>query len=523
MDRFKILSKIGEGAYSTVYMVKRLEDENIYALKKVKIKDLSKKEKNNALNEIRILASVNSPYIISYKESFIDDIDQTLCIVMEYANDGDLFEKIRLYKKNNTHFYENDIWKIFIQITKGLNDLHEYNILHRDLKSANVFLFKNGNAKLGDLNVSKITSRGVGCTQTGTPYYASPEVWKDKPYNYKSDIWSLGCVFYEIINLVTPFRANSMSELYKKVMSGEYPPINKNFDKNFQVIIDRILKVKPEERPTTNEILDMDEVKYKIEDLNLFNVKNLKKFKGLNVNKSCDDYNNIINFNTEYLSKMEKIKILKRNVSQIISNTNSKNSKNTKNKNDDDKVIDDLLITKLSYSNSNNDNKIKLNKLITKNKKLNFSKLKKPEAVDIFQKNFINFQNKMKEKKKIVLSTIKCPKKLYKLNNGKLPPERYSNNDNDYIYNQYSPPWRNNFLPLHLLPKIKKDENKNANKSIDMDLSAGKNNLLNNEKPTQKNSINILKKQNSFNTIQMKINPKQPLNFYGKINIIVEE
>ena len=141
MQNFTIINKIGEGAYSTVYTVRRIEDNNLYALKKVKIKNLSLKEKQNALNEVRILASVNSPFVISYKESFIDEKDQTLCIVMEYADEGDLFQKITLYKKLHVTFDENDVWKIFIQITKGLHDLHEFNILHRDLKSANVFLF----------------------------------------------------------------------------------------------------------------------------------------------------------------------------------------------------------------------------------------------------------------------------------------------------------------------------------------------------------------------------------------------
>ena len=234
MEQFKIINKIGEGAYSAVYTVKRIEDGEIYALKKVNIKKLSKKEQANALNEVRILASINSPYIIGYKESFIDESDQTLCIIMEYADDGDLYQKIKLYTKNKTFFMEHDIWRIFIQITKGLNDLHEYNIIHRDLKSANVFLFKDGTAKLGDLNVSKITTRGLGYTQTGTPYYASPEVWKDKPYNLKSDIWSLGCVFYELIMLTTPFKGKSMKDLYEKVKKGDYPQIPNYFSPKFQ-------------------------------------------------------------------------------------------------------------------------------------------------------------------------------------------------------------------------------------------------------------------------------------------------
>jgi NIMA (never in mitosis gene a)-related kinase len=91
---------------------------------------------------------------------------------MEYADKGDLYQKITEFKKGNVHFDENDIWRIFIQITIGLKALHEMKILHRDLKSANVFLYSDGLAKLGDLNVSKVARRGLGYTQTGTPYYA---------------------------------------------------------------------------------------------------------------------------------------------------------------------------------------------------------------------------------------------------------------------------------------------------------------------------------------------------------------
>jgi NIMA (never in mitosis gene a)-related kinase 1/4/5 len=97
--------------------------------------------------------------------------------------------------------------------------------MHRDLKSANVFLWKDGNISLGDMNVSKVAKKGLLYTQTGTPYYASPEVWKDQPYEYKSDIWSLGCVLYEMTTLKPPFRAEDMEGLYKKVIRGYYPRI----------------------------------------------------------------------------------------------------------------------------------------------------------------------------------------------------------------------------------------------------------------------------------------------------------
>ena len=99
-------------------------------------------------------------------------------------------------------------------MTRGLKALHDRNILHRDLKSANVFIQLDGLTKLGDLNVSKIAQDGLLHTQTGTPYYASPEVWKDQPYDYKSDIWSLGCVLYEMTTLNPPFRASSMDKLF---------------------------------------------------------------------------------------------------------------------------------------------------------------------------------------------------------------------------------------------------------------------------------------------------------------------
>lgn len=85
--------------------------------------------------------------------------------------------------------------------------LHDLKIVHRDIKCANIFLTKDGKVKLGDLNVSKVAKKGLLKTQTGTPYYASPEVWKDKPYDFKSDIWSLGCVLYEMITLSPPFTA----------------------------------------------------------------------------------------------------------------------------------------------------------------------------------------------------------------------------------------------------------------------------------------------------------------------------
>ena len=255
MEGFEILEKLGDGAYSIVYKVRRKEDSNIYALKKVKLKGLSDKEKQNALNEVRILASVKSPFVISYKEAFIEEETETLCIVMEYADKGDLYQKILHLKKIGCLIEEIDAWKIFIQMVRGLKSLHDLKILHRDLKSANIFLFSDGTAKIGDLNVSKVAQKGLGYTQTGTPYYASPEVWNENPYDNKSDIWSLGCVTYEMLTLHPPFRAESMEGLYQKVIKGQFGKINPRYSEDIFEMIKFLLKVNPVDRPNCGQIL----------------------------------------------------------------------------------------------------------------------------------------------------------------------------------------------------------------------------------------------------------------------------
>ena len=265
MNDFQIISKLGEGAYSTVFKVKRIIDNKIYALKKVKLLNLSEKEKENSLNEVRILASVKSNFVVSYKEAFFDEKDNTLCIIMEFADRGDLYQKIVQHKKSAILFEESDIWRIFIQLVKGLKSLHDLKILHRDMKSANVFLFSNGSAKLGDLNVSKVAKRGLGYTQTGTPYYASPEVWKDKPYDNKSDVWSLGCVLYEMITLRPPFRAQNMEGLYNKVCKGQFSRIPDKFSDDLFKVVQFLLQVNPISRPSCEQILNYPIVQKRIE------------------------------------------------------------------------------------------------------------------------------------------------------------------------------------------------------------------------------------------------------------------
>jgi NIMA (never in mitosis gene a)-related kinase len=113
---------------------------------------------------------------------------------------------------------------------------------------------KAGEAKLGDMNVSKLAKKGLLYTQTGTPYYASPEVWKELPYDSKSDIWSLGCVIYEMSTLKPPFQAEDREGLSRKVMLGEYKPIPDFYSKDLCSVLDLMIQVNPAKRPDCSRL-----------------------------------------------------------------------------------------------------------------------------------------------------------------------------------------------------------------------------------------------------------------------------
>ena len=373
MNGFEILQKLGDGSFSVVYKVRRKKDNIIYALKKVKLFKLKEKEKENALNEVRILASIKSPFVIGYKEAFIEESDKSLCIVMEYANNGDLFQTIHKFKKMNYLMEESDIWRILLQIVKGLKALHDLKILHRDLKSANIFLFNDGSAKIGDCNVSKVVYKGIGYTQTGTPYYASPEVWNDTPYDSKSDIWSLGVVLYEMVTLHPPFRAESMDGLYKKVLKGQYARINNKYSDDLYDIIKLLLKVNPNDRPSCDQILKNKSVMERIDffkdregfkEENFENMDDIKLLKTLRVTKNMLFLSKQLpnpNYDNQKIPRIieNKNKITKINVNNslpnIINNLRVKEKNEEKNNNFDSNTSKKIF---LKYKITNNTNNI---------------------------------------------------------------------------------------------------------------------------------------------------------------------
>ena len=421
LNDFKIGKLLGKGAFGMVILVHRIIDGQTYAMKQVRISQLTDKEKKNSLNEIRILASLSHKNIIGYKDAFFDENSKTLNIVMEYADGGDMSQKIKYNLKHGLLFRENIIWKYLIQILEGLNYLHEHNIIHRDLKSANIFLTKQGNVKIGDLNVSKIAKIGMAYTQTGTPYYASPEIWLDKPYNFKSDMWSLGCILYELCQLKPPFRGTSLKNLCFNIQRGIYEPIMSFYSDDLKKIIDLMLRTDPNMRPTTGQILKSKLIinkkkELKIEEDKIENeetqkglidtIKMPRNLKEINGNLPMNRYN-------KYKSKKMREEMMKEDEYET-------NKKFKGFLNDEDKKE----IQKL-YGNNN----------IQQNKNLNMNK-----KVIKLESNNINYKNNYVQNTDDFIKNLKKELNNYNFNNNQInynngPKMNNYNSDNSRINN----------------------------------------------------------------------------------------
>ena len=225
---YKIIERIGFGAHGLVYKTIKKENNKIFVIKQIPLfkKNINKEAKNEAL----ILKKLDCKYIVKYYESFEEN--NYFNIVMEYCEKGDLSSLLYKLKKNNKFLKENQIWSFFIQICIGLSYIHYKKILHRDLKTQNIFLTKNLNIKIGDLGIAKILQENNHAnTLIGTPFYLSPEICEEKPYNEKSDVWALGCILYELITFKHPYNASNQAALLLKIINENY----ENFSNNIKI------------------------------------------------------------------------------------------------------------------------------------------------------------------------------------------------------------------------------------------------------------------------------------------------
>ena len=383
MNDFKIEKILGRGSFGSVYLVRRKQDQKIYALKTVTFEKLNKRDQENSLNEVRILASINHPNVIGYKEAFWDDTGSSLNIVMEFADDGDLESKIVKMRKEGGMFNESLIWSYSIQMIEGLNALHEKKIMHRDIKSANIFLVKDKHqCKIGDMNVSKVIKEKVLRTQTGTPYYASPEVWRDEPYSYKSDLWSIGCVIYELCALRPPFKGKDLDELYVNVCKGNIERISHIYSEDLWKMILMLLQVDVKKRVDCKEFLDSKLIMKKIKEMKENNSeckdleKNKNSFSGTLLKtikfKDYKDIKSQLPTKKNYDINLNEINsnFTKGNMNQNEIFNNNFMNKNTINNNPKKNYFCDNLIEKLT-SNINNNNPNINNNVINSNNNIN--------------------------------------------------------------------------------------------------------------------------------------------------------
>ena len=257
--------------------------------------------KKQIYNEASIMKKLFHPNVISFKDVFKDVKLDYFYIVMEYANDGDLSKKIKAQKQKTygeKYFSEEKILQYFYQICRGLQYIHSKNIIHRDIKSQNIFLMKNGKIKIGDFGIAKAltNSKNNASTVIGTPYYFSPEIINGEPYNYKTDIWSLGVVLYEMCCLKLPFESNNIAQLSIKIMKGKYDPIPNKYSRNMANLIKDMLNLDQKLRPSITEVMQSPLIKnYSINKYSNKSYKNIHTNKKYNINSTDSQFNFKIN------------------------------------------------------------------------------------------------------------------------------------------------------------------------------------------------------------------------------------
>lgn len=253
-SRYRIEKKINKSERGTTYLVSDTKNNNeLKCLKTIGFQSQNKSDVKEIIREENILSKLDNPYIVKYHESFLHN--ETICIITEYCSGGDLGQKIRYLKKNGEKLSEERINYWFTQLLSACYYLHSNKILHRNIKPGNIYL-KNGNIKLGDFGISRILE-GMEDANTfiGTPYYMSPEVVQNQRYNTKSDIWSIGCVLYELASFQRPFVGDGIFDIFNSIINEEAPSIQNLYSKELNRILKMTLIKEPLDRPTSKDLL----------------------------------------------------------------------------------------------------------------------------------------------------------------------------------------------------------------------------------------------------------------------------
>ncbi|XP_007481416.1 serine/threonine-protein kinase Nek2 isoform X3 [Monodelphis domestica] len=263
VEDYEVLFTIGTGSYGRCQKIRRKSDGKVLVWKELDYGSMTEAEKQMLVSEVNLLRELKHPNIVRYYDRIIDRSNTTLYIVMEYCEGGDLASVITKCTKERHYSDEDFVLRVMTQLTLALKECHRrsdggHTVLHRDLKPANVFLDGKQNVKLGDFGLARILNHDTSFAKTfvGTPYYMSPEQMNRLSYNEKSDIWSLGCLLYELCALMPPFTAFSQKELAEKIREGKFRRIPYRYSDELNDIITKMLNLKDYCRPSVEEILE---------------------------------------------------------------------------------------------------------------------------------------------------------------------------------------------------------------------------------------------------------------------------